>query len=92
MHYLHFMQALQPLSELNEYSPDLGLRQLRPPLAHILYLPQQVSIVRIFHNDAQGLGGFVKKGCSIADDVFVADGGKEADLVQSVLSFFFVQP
>ena len=91
MHDVHLVQALQPLRQLNENLPYLSLAQLHPPLSQVMHLAQQIPIVRILHNYAQRLRDFIQEGSSIAYDVFVADGGKEAHLVQGILSLLFIE-
>ena len=58
-------------------------------LEMLVYFFLEITSICQLHHNAEGLWSVVEECLTVVDDVGVSDGGEDADLVESILSFFF---
>ena len=85
------VQSLETPCHLYEYPPYVLLFECRVILLMRDDLLVYVPVRGVLHHDAQALLVLLDEGLFVADHVRVPDRGQDADLVQSVFSFFLGQ-
>lgn len=97
MEYFHLVESLEASNYLNEYFPDLILRNILLLLLMMSNLLEQVSIVGILHYNTAKLAiphlpktarGFIDKSLFITANVGVSDTRQYPYLVQCILFLF----
>ena len=79
------VQSFKSSNDLNQIMPDLLLRKILLRLFPLRNQIQNISSIRILHNNTQSICWVFKKGIFITDDIRVLDTGEDANLIQSVL-------
>ncbi len=88
MEDLQIVESLQAADHLDQYPPDLILLEVRLVLLVVHYLLVEIAIVRVVHDDAQVLF-LLDEGLFVSHDVRVGNGGKDSDLVESILTLLY---
>lgn len=87
------MQGLKSLQQLEGHFPDEGLVEALPivVLETVVDLSFQIPSISVLHHQAEGLVVAVEERALVADDIGDADGGEEADFVESTFLLLLVE-
>ena len=85
------VESLEAAEGLDHVGPELFVGEASFLGLVLLDLVEEVASLRKFHDDNERVGGVVEEGFFVGDDVYVVDGGEDADLVDGVLLFFFAE-
>ena len=97
MQYLVVVERLESASHLDDYSPQLLLREVGSALDVGVDLAHEVASLRVLHHDAQRAAAVLEKGLLVGDDVRMAmrlvrqrllDRREDAGLVDCVFLLF----
>ena len=89
------MDCVDGFDELYENSPDIFLREVGSFFLVTEYLFEEISTISILHYDAtsgkevpKAVTVGIVEGLLVGDDVGMAEGGQNSDLVDGILDFF----
>jgi len=85
---LAYVKRSESSNDLDEYIPDFLFFNVSFPLLISANFLVNVSIIGIFHYEAQALSGIVDEGLLVTYHVGFVDRGKDTNLIQSVLPLF----
>jgi hypothetical protein len=86
---LCIMKCLKPFNNLIKDRNDLFRWEFRPITNMFINLPIKVSIVSMFHDNAEVFSRLVNEGLLELDDVGMLKTGEEAHLVEASILFLF---
>jgi hypothetical protein len=90
MKYFLVMKGLESASDIDEGLPDIGLLDSSLSLEMLVDDLHEVAAISKLHDDAEISGGVVVECFLELDDVVVAEGGKDSDLVKCIFFLFLL--
>lgn len=85
------VEGVEAFEHLDECGPDFGLFDVFPGFFVFADGLEKVASVCVFHDDAEAGRLLFPEGFFVEDNVLVSDGGEDADFVESVFFFLFVE-
>lgn len=90
MEDLLVMKGLKSASDVDEGLPDVGLLDSSLRLEMLINDLHEVAAIGKLHDDAEITGGVVVECLLELDDVVVAEGGQDSDLVKCIFFLFLL--
>jgi len=88
MENFNIMEGLQPAYDLDEYAPDFVLSYVALLLLMCGNFLEQITVIRVLHDDAKTAAGFVDKCFFIRADVRMFDTGKNTNFIEGIFLLF----
>ena len=82
------VETSQAPNNLDEDIPDLLLLNVGLPLLIVADFLEDVSVVRILHDQTQARSRLINEGITVGNDVRVLDRGEDSDFIEGILLFF----
>ena len=91
MHDIKFMEGLEAADYLYQQVPDLRLRKHSLVILVLDYLLIEITVICVFHHDAQRVVILVYKHFLVADYICVTDACQDSDFVNCVCPLLLAQ-
>ena len=91
MHHIHVMQSFESFHGLNNNLPDLFVLKQSSILLVLSNSLVEITIVCVFHYNAQGTVFFVNKDLFVTSYVFTADACQDSNFINCICTLFLCQ-